>query len=198
MEIKTSQPVVAKKLWNMIRVLLFMIRKGIAKSKTMLDLNLILKRGKGLINTIMFNHQLYYSSFTCRSHNTVNSFISPCEYEFSCSNTPANPLHHHSSRRFSKSRQRYMNNNIAVQKMILNNENVANSPLVTLPGFGKSPVGRQLRVTDSPFPLKDEEGDSHQVDMAAQEFINNFYKHLNMQNRAIGSFESPYNYLWDR
>jgi hypothetical protein len=58
---------------------------------------------------------------------------------------------------------------------------------VTLPGFGKSPVGRQLRVTDSPFPLKDE-GDSHLVDMAAEEFINNFYKNLNRQNRSNSFF----------
>jgi hypothetical protein len=203
MEIEARQNLVAKKLWNMVRVLLFMMRKGIAKSKTMVDFNLILKRGKlagkDLINTLMLNHQLYYSSLTCRSHDNVNSFVSPCEYEFSCSNTPANPLHR-SSRRFSKSRQRHndvsivKNNNIDVQKvfieMMLNNEKVetvANSPLVTLPGFGKSPVGRQLRVTDSPFPLKDE-GDSHDLDMAAEEFINNFYKNLNRQNRSNSLF----------
>ncbi|GAU11716.1 hypothetical protein TSUD_74670 [Trifolium subterraneum] len=197
MEIEVRQNMVAKKLWNMVRVLLFMIRKGIAKSKTMVDLNFILKRGKlagkDLINTLMLNHQLYYSSLTCRSHDNINSFISPCEYEFSCSNSPVNPLHH-SCRRFSKSRQRHndvsiMKNNIDVQKvfieMMLNNEKVeavANSPLVTLPGFGKSPVGRQLRVTDSPFPLKDE-GDSRHVDIAAEEFIKNFYKDLIRQNR---------------
>jgi hypothetical protein len=203
MEIEARQNLVAKKLWNMVRVLLFMMRKGIAKSKTMVDFNLILKRGKlagkDLINTLMLNHQLYYSSLTCRSHDNLNSFISPCEYEFSCSNTPVNPLRH-SGRRFSKSRQRHndvsirKNNNIDVQKvfieMMLNNEKVetvANSPLVTLPGFGKSPVGRQLRVTDSPFPLKDE-GDSHLVDMAAEEFINNFYKNLNRQNRSNSFF----------
>ncbi|AET05205.1 Avr9/Cf-9 rapidly elicited protein [Medicago truncatula] len=181
MEIEARQGVVAKKLWNMVRVLLFIIRKGIAKSKTMVHLNLILKRGKlagkALINTLMLNHQLYHSSFTCRSDN--NSFISPCEYEFSCRNTPANPLRH-SSRRFSKSRrQRHndfsiMNNNIAVQKvfieMMLNNEKVeavANSPL-------------------APFTLEDE-GNCHQVDIAAEEFINNFYKELNRQNRTIAS-----------
>ncbi|CAJ2676273.1 unnamed protein product [Trifolium pratense] len=203
MEIEARQNMVAKKLWNMVRVLLFMIRKGIAKTKTMVDLNLILKRGKlagkGLINTLILNHQLYYSSLTCRSHDNINSFISPCEYEFSCSNTPVNPLYH-SSRRFSKSRQRHndvsimKNNNIDVQKvfieMMLNNEKVeavADSPLVALPGFGQSPVGRQLRVTDSPFLLEDEE-DSHHVDKAAEEFINNFYKDLNRQNRSISFF----------
>lgn len=67
-----------------------------------------------------------------------------------------------------------MNNNIAVQKvfieMMLNNEKVeavANSPL-------------------APFTLEDE-GNCHQVDIAAEEFINNFYKELNRQNRTIAS-----------
>ncbi|XP_058736089.1 uncharacterized protein LOC131608180 [Vicia villosa] len=190
MEIEARKGVVAKKLWKMVRVLFFMITKGIAK----IHLNLILKRGKlagkDFINTLIMNRQLYYSSFTCRSCGNGNSFISPLEFEFSCSNTPL----HHSSRRFSRPRQRYgdvfiMNNN---NDMMLNNEKVEavkNSSLDTFPGFGKNPVGRQLRVTDSPFLVQDK-GDSNQVDMAAEEFINNFYKQLNRQNRSIATYES--------
>ncbi|CAL5215101.1 unnamed protein product [Lathyrus oleraceus] len=195
MEIEARQGVVAKKLWKMVRVLLFMITKGIAKTKTMIHLNLILKRGKlagkGFINTLMMNRQLYYSSFTCRDNS--NAFLSPCEYEFSCSNTPVNPLYQ-SSRRFSKPRQRckdvFIMNTIGDRYQV---EAMRNSSLEldTLPGFGKNSVGRQLRVTDSPFALKDE-GDSYQVDMAAEEFINNFYKQLNRQNRSIATYESAY------
>ncbi|CAK8579503.1 unnamed protein product [Lathyrus sativus] len=180
MEIEARQGVVAKKLWKMVRVSLFMITKGIAKTKTMIHGKLA---GKGFINTLMMNHQLYYSSFTCRDND--NSFISPCEYEFSCSNTPVNPLYQ-SSRRLSKPRQRYKD------VFIMNTIAVRNSCLDTLP------VARELRVTDSPFALKDEgdsyqvdmaadEGDSYQVDMAAEEFINNFYKQLNRQNRSIAT-----------
>ncbi|KAI4379391.1 hypothetical protein MLD38_005697 [Melastoma candidum] len=55
------------------------------------------------------------------------------------------------------------------------------SPMV-LPGFGcgKSPASvRQLRITDSPFPLKeDDAGDGGQVDLRADEFIKNFYRDL--------------------
>ncbi|KAJ1393550.1 hypothetical protein SESBI_34913 [Sesbania bispinosa] len=205
MEIEGSQPVVAKKLWNMVRVFIFMLRKGIAKSKLTVELNLILKRGKlagkALVNALMLHHQYYAATFTCRSHNT---FISPREYEFSCSNSPANPFQaikrkHH---RFSKSSQYDDVSTLsAVQKVLemLNNDkvetNCSNSPLVTLPGFGNSPIGRQLRVTDSPFPLKDE-GDS-QVDMAAEEFINKFYKDLNLQKR-MAALDSPYHNSWDR
>ncbi|KAK7358374.1 hypothetical protein VNO77_00301 [Canavalia gladiata] len=192
MEIEGRAPVVAKKVWNIVRILFFMLRKGIAKIKIMGELHLMLKRGKlagkALVNNLILSH--HNASFTCRSHH--NTFISPGDYEFSCSNSPALPFHHaikrHKHRRFSKSNQYDdVSTFTAVQKVLemLNNDKVfeANSsPFVPLPGFGKSPIGRQLRVTDSPFPLKDEKGDSH-IDVAAQEFINKFYKDLNLQNR---------------
>ncbi|KAM3375009.1 hypothetical protein P3S68_013723 [Capsicum galapagoense] len=44
-----------------------------------------------------------------------------------------------------------------------------------LPGFGRTPIVRQLRITDSPFPLRD--GSDHAGDMMshvnekADEFI---------------------------
>ena len=76
-----------------------------------------------------------------------------------------------------------------------------NSPLVALPAFGKSPTGEQLRITDSPFPLMDEEGDDGgEVDVAAEEFIKRFYKNLNLQHMNMAAMESPYNYCnsWER
>lgn len=219
MEIDQPNPLaVAKKLWNMVRVLFLMMRKGIAKSKIMVELHLMLKRGKlagkaivNSLNLILHHHHQYY----CRSHNNTR-FISPREYEFSCSNSPApNPFHaiikrKHSHHHSSKSSRQYddVSTLSAVQKVLTemlnnnNNNDSNNSPLVTLPGFGKSPMVRQLRVTDSPFPLKDDaEGDNTQVDIAAEEFINKFYKDLNSQNRSMAaSFQSPlpYHNLWDR
>ena len=207
MEMEPSPPpVVAKKLWNIIRVVFFMIRKGICKSKIMVDLHLMLKRGKlagkTIANNLMFHNN--FSSLSCKSNDSL-SFISPREYEFSCSNSPANhyPFHfnkrkHHHHHLFTKS---YGYDDVttvnAVQKVLemLNNDIVEASPLVTLPGFGKSPMVRQLRVTDSPFPLKDD-GDS-QVDKAAEEFINKFYKDLKLQKRTA-ALESPYHAVWGR
>ncbi|KAI3761583.1 hypothetical protein L1987_52003 [Smallanthus sonchifolius] len=52
-----------------------------------------------------------------------------------------------------------------------------------LPGFGRSPMVRQLRVTDSPFPLSNV-GDSH-VDEAAEQFISRFYNDLRRQNTKV-------------
>nr|GEW29070.1 hypothetical protein [Tanacetum cinerariifolium] len=61
---------------------------------------------------------------------------------------------------------------------MIHSENV--SP--ALPGFGRSPMVRQLRVTDSPFPLSNVDEDSH-VDDAAEEFINRFYNDLRRQKQ---------------
>ncbi|XP_062148434.1 uncharacterized protein LOC133857254 [Alnus glutinosa] len=205
MEMEPNPPAVAKKLWNMMRVVFFMLRKGICKSKIMVDLHLMLKRSKLAGKAIAENMTLHnhLSAMSCRSNDAL-SFVSPREYEFSCSNSPAyhHPFHFnkrkHHHNLFTKS-YRYddVTTANAVQKVIemLNNDMAEASPLVTLPGFGKSPMVRQLRVTDSPFPLKDD-GDSR-VDKAAEDFINKFYKDLKLQKRTA-AIESPYRQVWDR
>ncbi|GKV06689.1 hypothetical protein SLEP1_g18547 [Rubroshorea leprosula] len=206
MDIEPSPEEVAKKVWNIVQVVLFMVKKGMSKSKIMVDLHLILKQGKlagKAIGNLMFHHHHHLSSLSCRSSSDL-SFISPREYEFSCSNSPAfypfythkRRHHHHHNHYFRGKSYRYedVTTVAAVQRVfeMLNNEKVeAASPMVVLPGFGRSPMGRQLRVTDSPFPLKDE-GDS-QVDKDAEEFINKFYKDLKLQKR-MAALNSPAHY----
>ncbi|XP_027359187.1 uncharacterized protein LOC113867883 [Abrus precatorius] len=194
MEIERCQPVVAKKLWNIIRIVFLMLRKGIAKSKVAFDFNVLIKRGKlaagkAIANTLTL-HQ--------RSRNDV---VYPRDYEFSCSNSPAFPFHKRKHYHYHHCHRYDDVSAIAVQKVLemLNNNKVEASPLVTLPGFGKSPIGKQLRITDSPFPLKEEEVDN-QVDVAAEEFIKRFYKDLNLQHKLLASIDSPsYHYnSWDR
>ena len=60
---------------------------------------------------------------------------------------------------------------------MLNNETIVEtSPVAALARV------RQLRVTDSPFPLHESEDDKdNQVDKAADEFIKRFYKELRRQ-----------------
>lgn len=57
------------------------------------------------------------------------------------------------------------------------------SPVSVLPGFGfgKSPMVRQLRITDSPFPLKEIGDENSHVDKEAEEFIQRFYEQLRLQ-----------------
>ncbi|KAK2645577.1 hypothetical protein Ddye_020772 [Dipteronia dyeriana] len=205
MEIEPRPPVVvAKKAWNMVRILYLMIKARLSKSKIMGDFNLMmLKQGKlagKAITNLMF-HQ--HSSFSCRSNDAHLSFISPKEYEFSCSNSPAYPFyshkrkHHHHHHRYNYDDAATVQAMQKVLEMLNNtNETVEASPLTTLPGFGKSPMVRQLRITDSPFPLKDD-GDG-QVDKAAEEFIKKFYKDLKKQKR-MAALNSPYHqYSWGR
>ncbi|XP_020228493.1 uncharacterized protein LOC109809566 [Cajanus cajan] len=181
---ESNAPVLSKKVWNMLHALLFMLRKGITKGNIM-ALNLMLKRrtkiaGKAIAN-LMFHH-------AAASHH---HFSAPREYEFSCSNTPHNSFQGKRHRHFFACVHAppthdddavTVNAMKAVLEMLNNNNDVtAASPL---PGFGRSPaVVRQLRVTDSPFPLRESDGDGdQQVDKKAEEFIKRFYKDLKKQD----------------
>lgn len=191
MGIEPSPPAIAKKLWNIVRIVFYMLGKGLSKSKLLHDLHFMLKRGK-IASKALSNHMLhhhYASTLSCRSNDVGMSFISPREYEFSCSNSPVYPSYY-TRRKHHHHHHHHRSEDVNVaQKMfeILNNyESVEASPLVNLPGFGRSPMVRQLRVTDSPFPIKDME-ENGVVDKAAEEFIKNFYKELKQQKRI----ESP-------
>ncbi|XVF17137.1 hypothetical protein REPUB_Repub10bG0093400 [Reevesia pubescens] len=160
----------------------------------------MLKKGKynvgKAISNLVFHHKVYdhLSSLSCKSNDALLSFISPREYEFSCNNNPAfysfyahhkRNKHHH----FGKSSNNYRYDDVTtvatVQKVLemLNNDAAVDASPMVVPGFGKSPMVRPLRVTNSPFSLKDEA--DTQVDKVAEEFINKFYKDLKLQKRNI-------------
>lgn len=194
----------AKRLWRIVRVVVYMIRKGLSKDKLMMDLNLLLKRGKiagkALGNLVTFHHHHHhhhhrhgassmYSGFSCRSMDPNRSFYSPKEVEFSCSNTPL----YKRKNRHSRFDYDYDYDYDAVAKAleILNSEASDAESVMASPSpapmswsFVKSPAGvRQLRITDSPFPLaEDEEVDSH-IDQEAEEFIKRFHEQLRLQQR---------------
>lgn len=189
-----NQPKVAKKLWKLLQIVLYMTKiRTIGKSKVILDLQTLLKRTKSnLIDSS------YYSALTCRSNDGNMSFISPREYEFSCSNTPAHKNRKSHNNQYYYRAEDQVN---AVQKVLemlnRNDANIEASPL-NLPGFGCSPYAvRQLRVTDSPFAT--EVGSSCQVDKECEEFINKFYKSLKKERRIAALDQSPSPcHLWAR
>ncbi|XP_052183017.1 uncharacterized protein LOC127795402 [Diospyros lotus] len=188
MEKESSGAAKAKKLGNIVKIVLVMLRKGLSESKVIADLSVLLKRSKvagKAISDLMLHH--HYSAFSCRSDDVRLSFVSPREYEFSCSNTPI-----YLSKRKNHHRVDYIS--AAIHNVFVDE----GSPAMALPGFGMSPVVRQLRITDSPFPLKDgdEEDDDAQVDKAAEEFISKFYRDLRRQTR-MAALESPSPYhIW--
>ncbi|KAI4355591.1 hypothetical protein L6164_004349 [Bauhinia variegata] len=195
---ESNLPVIAKRVWSIVRVVFFMLRKGISKGKLMMDLNMMLKRrsklaGKAISNLMFHYHHHHQNGGSTSSRRDSNiKFSAPREYEFSCSNTPNNYS-------FPISKRSRNNNHFftcahapptqddevvtvkAVLEMLNNDVMVEASPV--LPGFGRSPMVRQLRVTDSPFPLQNADDDKdHQVDKAAEEFIKRFYRQLKNQD----------------
>nr|XP_043623090.1 uncharacterized protein LOC122594850 [Erigeron canadensis] len=205
----------AKKLWGIIRVILYMMKKGISTNIPWFEIHMMLKRstklaGKAIGNLLLDHHQSLSSAFTCRPNNIHKTFIQPLEYEFSFTNTPLfhpkrkNKRRHHLFNHTVKNSYHHQNhnnessvNNVKRVFDILNSyenhcettsfgeQETVKSPL-TLLGFGESTNVnvRQLRVTDSPFPVNNnDEEDTLQVDKAAEEFIKNFYNELKKQKK---------------
>ncbi|KAK9666061.1 hypothetical protein RND81_14G157200 [Saponaria officinalis] len=159
-----NTPLMAKKIWNIMRVAFFMLRKGICKRKILLDLNLAMKRG-------------------------LDGQSKPQEeYEFSCSNTPLYRQYFTTNKRSKNHHDKNysiedVNNMFDMMMLNSSEEIVAASPVSELrSGLGFHSAVKQLRITDSPFPLQSGEnnGDKH-VDEAAAEFIKRFYSQLKQE-----------------
>ncbi|OAY76614.1 hypothetical protein ACMD2_07337 [Ananas comosus] len=212
---------------HVVRVVYYMLRKGlVSKRKLMLDLHLLLKRGKlagkalaNLMATMTFHHHHHggAASFSCASVDRTR------DVEFSCTNTPSSSSSSFSSFFFRVATNRNRRNRrncrgdddlraydaaaIAKAFEMLGEDDVAGadwmaatpSPALTWSGgaFWKSPAlvaagpVRQLRITDSPFPVTEEEGgdSGERVDVAAEEFIRRFYEQLRMQRSAAATPE---------
>ncbi|XP_021749739.1 uncharacterized protein LOC110715466 [Chenopodium quinoa] len=202
----------SKKLWKIVKVAIFMIKKGLCIKKLLMDLNLMMKRGKlaskNLANLMLHHHHHhhdddYISKVGLATPNNNPNDDTTCVYEFSCSDTP---LYRHYFTNKLKKINRHQNKNVKnplympspyyqedgenvnledvsnMVDMMLHNEQVSvPSPGFTSRlGFGRSPRVRQLRVTDSPFPVHNSEEDKH-VDQAAEAFITKFYSQLKQQ-----------------
>ncbi|XP_021749671.1 uncharacterized protein LOC110715395 [Chenopodium quinoa] len=192
---------ISRKIWKIVSVAIFVIKKGLCKKKLLMDLNFTMKHGKiagkKALGNLMFHHN---SQGGVGGQSKLTNDAR--EYEFSCSDTP---LYRHyftnkrKNQRHQINDQYYMpypltledgqNVNLedfnSVLEMMLHNEEATgglSAPLPALPGlgFGRSPTVRQLRITDSPFPVQNVEEYKH-VDQAAEDFINNFYSQLKLQ-----------------
>lgn len=87
------KPGMRKQLWNMLRIALFMIKKGVVKQHKMLqDFQVMMKKGKMLGKNLAGSLRFHHSS------KSSNSFGSR-DYEFSCSSSPARPTVHCTKRR---------------------------------------------------------------------------------------------------
>ncbi|XP_055831615.1 uncharacterized protein LOC129900627 [Solanum dulcamara] len=179
-------PVIAKKLWKIVRVAYFMLRKGLSsKRKLMFDLNLLMKRGK-IAGKAAFQNLMF------QGHNNINQGAHQCTsqeyYEFSCSNSPAFHLPFNLNKRINNKHSQSEHDdvsimNAAVLKALEMLQSETASP--ALPGFGRTPTVRQLRITDSPFPLTSDGDMLSHVDQKADEFISRFYRDLRREASAF-------------
>ncbi|TVU07855.1 hypothetical protein EJB05_41227, partial [Eragrostis curvula] len=234
----------ARRLWHVVRAVLFMLRKGMSKRKLAMDMHLLLQRGKiagKAISKLMNTHghdkaaaaggappppQAFSS---CRAVDPALAVYNPRggsrEVEFSCSNTPSFtliPTGGKRRRRNNNNRRTHRGANgdqpgwynydaadIARVFEILNNseqlmsssdddaagvEQPSPLALVATPSpalwssFGRTPAHvRQLRITDSPFSVRDDAAGDVQVDQEADEFIKKFYEQLRKQQSLAGA-----------
>ncbi|XP_049399520.1 uncharacterized protein LOC125863373 [Solanum stenotomum] len=183
--------VVGKKFWKIVRVALCMLRKGISKQKIVLDIKLMMKRSKigsykAVVQNLMFHFHHHNQNKNLQFDHVESGnlpFCPPHEdeyYEFSCTSSPNLDMKKHTTSH--------------EEDVVVMNAAVMRAALEMIKGETTSPdnyfsgFGRQLRVTDSPFPVRDEveEMDNH-VDEKADEFISKFYRNLRRQSSFSAS-----------
>jgi hypothetical protein len=208
------EPGFAKRLVHMLRLVYHMLRRGLCRKRLLMDLHLLLGRGKlagkALRNLVAAAHGgaaghtvVPAGEGAADASPSEPSFchVDPGDVEFSCTTTPSYeppPI-----RSLFPFRGRHGGGGPDVAEierafeMMNAQEAVAGSsgvgaetpssvagatpsPLLAL-SLGRSPAGvRQLRVTDSPFPV-DPEGVDERVDAKADNFIKRFYEQLRLQ-----------------
>ncbi|KAL9689660.1 hypothetical protein QQ045_010049 [Rhodiola kirilowii] len=169
-----------KLLSNTLKIILVALGRAVSNTSKLIliDLEYLFKQGNTLAQkairkflNLRHNHHTAATALSCRpsdADNYLSSFISPRDYQFSCSSSPIirrrSKYRSHNYRynvHHVKRSSQYYNGVSAVEavdkvlellnrgeRVIMGNE----SPELELPGFEKSPmVARQLRVTDSPF-----------------------------------------------
>ncbi|KAM6543147.1 hypothetical protein CsatB_007594 [Cannabis sativa] len=195
----TSTPLIPRKLSNAVRLIMFMIQKGmsIKRKRLMILIPDMMERGKVLgksFNDLMIRHN---TALGCSSHDVRMSFVSPRDYEFSCSSTPphriysADRVSRNNKRRNGGGRHRYVNANasnninnnnnykkhvdVGYYKQYYGSGNTKQDDVVSVVSSVKSSLrgggGGSTNGSDDEFP----------VDKAAEEFIQRFYRELLLQ-----------------
>nr|GEV81482.1 hypothetical protein [Tanacetum cinerariifolium] len=160
-------PMITKKAWNLIRVMFFMLKKGISRAKLISNLNMMIKRGKiagKSLHNLLFHHHRNWAGATFPRN--VPPPLCDDENEFSCTTTPQ-----------SQNKHSHLDANDVIVRALEILKSATASP--ALSRFGKSPM---VRITDSPFPLSNGDEDGDQVDEAAEKFIMRFYNSLRGEN----------------
>ncbi|GLJ50823.1 hypothetical protein SUGI_1082520 [Cryptomeria japonica] len=203
---KGSKPVISikKRLWSVLRIVIFMARRGVLKHRRLLKVV-----GKNLGGSLMF-HQ-----------SSTKNALGVKQYEFSCSNSPENPgfrfkkrkqLHHYlpslsipcmhahpqeeeeemeelNSNRYSvgpvlldMSKEYITRDNLeACQFNGVNEEFCCSGHLQTFEDW-KTACSSSLH-SSSRWSIREGEEGVHQVDKKAEEFIAKFYNEMELERQ---------------
>ncbi|XP_020219525.1 uncharacterized protein LOC109802534 [Cajanus cajan] len=196
-----SSPLVAKRLWNVVRVTFFMIRKGlVSKRKMIMDMNLMMKKGKvvrkSLSNLMSSSSHDHHHHHNYKNPKNVTRGGFGVHYEFSCSNSP-NPVFSHVPKRKHHFNFPCINAPEVVEEeepdFSFEVESDVPKGVVTVPKtpeytfnfFGqKSPLLSPFSVRVSNYSALDEneEVGNDLVDDQAEDFIRRFYEQLRTQS----------------
>lgn len=194
--------IAAKKIWDYLRAVLFMlkVKSVISKRKLIMDVNIFMNRskfiGKSLTNLLTHKHHHHHQ------HSHHHSMKNPSllnEYEFSCDNSP-NPLYFHAKRGHNNKRGYFACLNAPLVEEGGGEDDqdadirtplrleYTSQELCGLMTSGTSPF--DVRVSD--FSSLEEEGSTGNggVDSQAEEFIRRFYEQLKKQ-KDVGLLEYP-------
>ncbi|KAF7023983.1 hypothetical protein CFC21_036404 [Triticum aestivum] len=202
------EPGLGRRLLDVLRTVYHMLRRGLCRKRLMMDLHLLLGRGKlaGRHFRDLLAHQplaggtRFGAAAAAGASPSALSMYQhdPRDVEFSCGSTP---VHEQAVFPFKIGRGRGRGRSyggldaatVAAAFEMMNAHAAGNSggdtpgvsratpsPMLAL-SLGRCPAGaRQLRVTDSPFPVEPE-GVDERVDAEADSFIKRFYEQLKMQ-----------------
>ncbi|CAM0880244.1 unnamed protein product [Alopecurus aequalis] len=205
----TEEAGLGKRLLQVLRAVYHMLRRGLCRKRLMMDLHLLLGRGKlagrALRAHLAHHPQPHHLAAARAAVGASPSALSmyqhdPRDVEFSCDTTP---LYGAAASpgivfpfKLGRGRGRGANHGgldaatVAAAFEMMNVQAAGGetpgatgatpSPMLAL-SLGRCPAGaRQLRITDSPFPV-DPEGVDERVDAEADSFIKRFYEQLRMQ-----------------
>ncbi|XP_028780196.1 uncharacterized protein LOC114751475 [Neltuma alba] len=190
----------AKRLWNVLRISFLMMRKGlISKRKLIMDMNVMMKKGKLLrksLSNLMSSHHHHHH----HSKSMTRGGFGMQEYEFSCSNSP-NPAF-----LYLHKRKHHFNFPCINHPQVIDEEPDLEPPKATVlmpktpeysfnlrfdpsdfaAGDRRSPLLSPFSVRISNFSSVDEleEPGNGLVDDQAEDFITRFYEQLRMQSRT--------------
>lgn len=206
MDPNSRPPLVVEKLCKTVRLICFLVQNSVSKSKVIHDVHLVMKRGKDLGKTLNNAMVRHHEALTCRSRDSHMSFVSPMEYQFSCSSSPPRPSY--VGRRKSMSppyTRRQHHHALAYPRETPVHRIVGlcrgHDDALVGPGLGHCPIGKRVKITGHDSLLSDDVVEKeYRVDQAAEEFIERFYRELRLQKwldhycwRVIGWWLAEFN-----